>query len=95
MIELRRIRSADYVMHGVVKLVFDDGFEGLVDFRGFMALGHAYAPMNDRAYFKTFSVGDGNFSLGWGPADDPDIDFGADRLHELAHTQADLLAKAS
>jgi len=91
---MRRIVSAELVLHGVIKLAWDDGFQGLVDFRPFIAIGRAYAPLAEPATFAAFHIAEHGFSLGWGYPDDPFVDFGADRLLELAHHQQELLAKA-
>ena len=89
--DMRVIRSAEFVLHGVLKLTFDDGYEGLVDFRPFMAIGKVFTPLREPDVFRRYFVEVSGFSLGWGNPDDPDIDFGADRLWEIAHEQADLL----
>ena len=93
--DMRVIRSADLVLHGVIKIAWDDGYEGLVDFRPYMAIGKVFTPLRDPEFFRHFFIEELGFSLGWGDPDDPNIDFGADRLWEIAHEQADLLlAKA-
>jgi hypothetical protein len=92
--DLRRIEFAELVLHGVIKLAWDDGFVGLVDLRPFIAIGRVYTPLSDPEAFKAFFVDAHGFSLGWGDRDDPFVAFGADRLHALAHQQKELVANA-
>ncbi len=37
--KLPRIRSAEPVIHGVLKIIWDDGYEGVVDLRPTIARG--------------------------------------------------------
>lgn len=95
MSELPRIVSAEPVMHGVLKLTWNDGYEGIVDFRGIIARGKVFEPLANRDYFKTVRVSEYGHSIYWGEPDNEDVDFGADRLRQIAEQQAALLARAS
>lgn len=90
-----RIVSAEPVIHGVLKLSWSDGFEGIVDIRHLMAIGKVYTPLRDSEFFQTVKVTEYGHSIEWIDADGRQIDFGADSLQALSRTQADLLLKAS
>jgi Protein of unknown function (DUF2442) len=95
MSEIPRILSAEPVVHGVLKLTWNDGYEGVVDLRGLMAKGKVFAPLSNPEYFKGVRVGDHGHSIYWGEADNEDVDFGSDRLREISEQQAALLAHAN
>lgn len=88
------IVAAEPVLHGVLKLTFDDGYEGIVDLRGIMAHGDIFASLRDPASFRQVRVSQFGHSIFWGEEDDEDVDFGCDRLREIAEEQAALLARA-
>ena len=90
-----RIVSAEPVIHGVLKLLWSDGFEGIVDIRHLMVIGKVYTPLRDPEYFQTVRVAEYGHSIEWIDADGRQIDFGADSLQALSRTQAELLLKAS
>ncbi len=92
MSEIPRILSAEPVVHGVLKLTWNDGYEGIVDLRGIMARGKVFAPLSDLVYFKGVRVSDHGHSIYWGEPDNEEIDFGADRLRQISEQQAALLA---
>jgi Protein of unknown function (DUF2442) len=94
MSELPRILSAEPVVHGVLKLTWNDGYEGVVDLRGLIAKGKVFAPLSDPGYFKGVRVSEYGHSIYWGEPDNEDVDFGADRLREISEQQAALLAHA-
>lgn len=92
MSEIPRILSAEPVVHGVLKLIWNDGYESVVDLRGIIAKGKVFAPLSNPDYFKGVRVSEYGHSIYWGEADSEDIDFGADRLREMSEQQAALLA---
>ncbi len=95
MTELPRIVSAEPVVHGVLKLTWNDGYEGVVDLRGIMTRGEIFEPLASPDYFKAVQVSEYGHSIYWGQPDNEDVDFGADRLRQMAQEQAALLARAS
>jgi len=95
MTELPRILSVEPVVHGVLKLTWNDGYEGVVDLRGIIARGKVFKPLNNPDYFRGVRLSDYGHSIYWGEADNEDVDFGADRLREIAEQQAALLAHAN
>ncbi len=89
-----RIVSAEAVLPGVLKLAWSDGYEGIVDLRGKIADGEIFEAIRDPKNFKKVCVAEFGHHIYWGDEDDG-VDFGADRLREIAEEQAALLAQAS
>jgi len=50
---LPHIVLAEPVIHGVLKLAFDDGFEGVVDLRPLLAKGKIFAWLQTPAHLQT------------------------------------------
>jgi hypothetical protein len=94
MSDIPRITSAEAVLHGVLKLAWNDGYEGIVDLRGTIADGEIFEPIRDSENFKKVRVADYGHHIYWGNEDDG-VDFGTERLREIAEEQAELLARAS
>lgn len=90
-----QISAAEAVLPGVLKLSWNDGYEGIVDLRGMIAEGELFAPLRDPDHFKEVHVADYGHSVYWGEDGDEDVDFGCDRLREMAERQAAMLARAS
>jgi hypothetical protein len=95
MSDLLRITAAEPVLHGVLKLTWNDGYEGIVDLRGTIADGMLFAHIRDAENFKKVRVERYGHSIFWGEDGDEEVDFGCDRLREMAEEQAALLARAS
>jgi Protein of unknown function (DUF2442) len=93
--EIPRILSAEPVVHGVLKLTWNDGYEGIVDLRGIIAKGKIFAPLSNPEYFKRVRLSEYGHSVYWGEPDNEDVDFGADRLRQISEQQAALLAHAN
>jgi hypothetical protein len=89
-----RITGVEAVLPGVLKLAWNDGYEGIVDLRGKIADGEIFEPIRDPANFKNVRVAEHGHNIYWGDQDDG-VDFGCDRLRKIAEEQADLLARAS
>jgi len=94
MSDIRRIISAEAVLPGVLKLAWNDGYEGIVDLRGTIADGEIFEPIRDPENFKKVRVDEYGHHVYWGDKDDG-VDFGCERLREIAEEQAELLARAS
>jgi len=90
-----RILSAEAVIPGVLKIVWDDGYQGVVDVRGLIGDGELFEPLRTPDTFRAVKVQPHGHAIYWGDADDEDVDFGCDRLREMAEEQAALLARAS
>jgi hypothetical protein len=95
MTDTLHIRAAEPVIHGVLKLAWDDGYEGIVDLRGVIADGEIFEPIRDPEAFRQMRVERHGHSVYWGEEGNEIVDFGCDRLREMAEEQAALLARAS
>ena len=93
MSDILRITVAEAVLPGVLKLAWNDGYEGIVDLRGTIADGELFDSIRDPENFKKVRVADYGHHIYWGDEDDG-VDFGCDRLREMAEEQAALLARA-
>jgi Protein of unknown function (DUF2442) len=92
--DILRITLAEPVVQGVLKLVWNDGYEGVVDLRGIIASGDIFRHIRNPDNFKMVRVAPYGHSIYWGREEDEEVDFGSDRLRELAEEQAALLAHA-
>ena len=93
--KLPRITSAEPVIHGVLKMVWDDGYEGIVDLRPTIARGKVFTYLQTPANFRKVSVTEYGHSILWLDDDGLEIDFGADTLRTKAENQARLNEVAS
>jgi uncharacterized protein DUF2442 len=94
MTDTLRITSAEPVVHGVLKLAWSDGYEGVVDLRGIIADGGIFEHIRQPENFAKVHVAKYGHSIYWGDEDNEAVDFGSDLLRELAQEQAALLARA-
>ena len=94
MTDILRITAAEPVVHGVLKLAWNDGYEGIVDLRGIMAEGAMFEYIRQPENFAKVRVAEFGHSIYWGEENNEEVDFGCDRLRELAKEQAALLARA-
>lgn len=88
------ILSVETVIPGVLKLLWSDGYEGVVDIRRLLRAGPIFEPLQDPVFFRTVKVESFGHSIFWGEEGNEVVDFGCDRLREMAEDQAALLAKA-
>ena len=95
MTDILRITTAEPVVHGVLKLAWNDGYEGIVDLRGIIADGEIFEHIRNPENFKKVHVAPHGHSIYWGKEDNEEVDFGCDRLREIAEEQAAILARAS
>jgi hypothetical protein len=94
MSDILRIATAEAVLQGVLKLVWNDGYEGIVDLRGIIADGEIFEHIRDPKSFRKVYVERYGHSIYWGEEGNEDVDFGCDRLREIAQEQAALIAHA-
>ena len=80
-----RVVEADYVNDFQIRLVFSDGFIGIVDLAGRLE-GPVFVPLNDKELFKQFELTD--HTLQWSCG----ADFAPEYLREIA--RADSLTTA-
>jgi hypothetical protein len=94
MSDILRITAAEAVLPGVLKLAWNDGYEGIVDLRGIIADGELYEHIRNPQNFKRVRVERYGHSIYWGEEGNEEVDFGCDGLREMAEEQAALLARA-
>jgi Protein of unknown function (DUF2442) len=93
--KLPRIVLAEPVIHGVLKIVWNDGYEGIVDLRPTIARGRIFTHLQNAKNFSKVRVSEFGHSVEWTDEDGEQIDFGADTLRTKAENQARLNEVAS
>jgi len=93
--KLPRIVSAQPVIHGVLKIIFTDGYEGVVDLRPTIARGRIFTYLQNPKNFAKVRVSEYGHSIEWINEKGEEIDFGADTLRSKAENQARLNEVAS
>ena len=92
--DILRITAAEAVLPGVLKLTWNDGYEGIVDLRSIIAEGEIFEYVRDPENFRKVHVERYGHSIYWGEEGNEEVDFGCDRLREIAQEQAALIAHA-
>jgi hypothetical protein len=95
MSDILRIVAAEPVLHGVLKLTWNDGYEGLVDLRGTISDGDLFRDVREPSKFKQVQVADYGHYIYWLDRSGQEVDFGSDRLREMAEEQAAILSRVS
>lgn len=85
---LPRLAKADPVIHGVLKLVFLDGYEGVVDLRPLLTQGNVFTWLRDPAHFDAVRVDEFGHSISWVDDTGYTIDLAADSLRRDCERQA-------
>jgi hypothetical protein len=93
--KLPRILSAEPVIHGVLKIVWNDGYQGVVDLRPTIARGKIFTYLQNVRNFSKVRVSEFGHSIEWMNDKGEEIDFGADTLRSKAENQARLNEVAS
>ena len=93
--KLPRIVLAEPVIHGVLKIVWNDGYEGIVDLRPTIARGKIFSYLKKPGNFRKVSLDEYGHAIGWVNEKGQEIDFGADTLRSKAESQARLNEVAS
>jgi hypothetical protein len=87
---LPRIATAEPVICGVLKLVFTEGYEGVVDLRPLISQGRVFGwPQRPKNFLKV-ELGDYGHHVFWIDDKGREIDLGADGLRRDAEKQAEL-----
>ncbi len=92
--EIPRIVSAEPVIHGVLKIQWNDGYTGVVDLRPVIERGAVFTHLQDPNRFQQVRVGEHGHSIYRTNERGEEIDFGADSLRRRAIAQLDLHRRA-
>ena len=92
---LPRITKVEAVIHGVLKLVWNDGYEGVVDLRPVISDGEIFEYLRSAGNFAKVKADEYGHCISWVDEKGREIDFGADRLREKAEDQARLIKTIS
>jgi hypothetical protein len=96
MSEIIRMKSVEPVLHGVVKVVWLDGYEAIVDLRPVIAEGDIFKPLRGSPErFNSVKLAEFGHAITWLDNDRDEIDFGSDQLRRRAERQAEILRLAS
>jgi hypothetical protein len=93
--KLPRMTKVEPVIHGVLKIVWNDGYEGVVDLRPTIARGKLFSYLKKPENFRKVSLDEFGHAIGWVNDKGQEIDFGADTLRSKAESQARLNEVAS
>jgi hypothetical protein len=94
--EIVRMRSVEPVLYGVVKIVWLDGYEAIVDLRPVLAEGEIFAFLRRAPeHFHDVKLADFGHAIYWLDEQGDEIDFGSDALRRRAERQAEILRLAS
>jgi hypothetical protein len=88
--KLPRIADAQPVIHGVLKVQFDDGYEGVVDLRPLIGKGKVFAWLSTPEHFAAVRVDEFGHSVSWLDDEGYAIDLSADSLRRDAERQAEI-----
>jgi hypothetical protein len=88
--KLPRIESVEPVIHGVLKLVFTDGYEGVVDVRPTIGRGGVFSWLQKEKNFRQVRLEDYGHHVFWLDNKGQEIDLGAEGLRRDAEKQAQL-----
>jgi hypothetical protein len=90
MSDLPRIKTAEPIIHGVLKLIFQDGYEGVVDLRPLLSKGGVFTFLQDPVHFARVKVDEFGHSVGWVDDDGYEVDLSADGLRRDCERQAEI-----
>ena len=88
--KLPRIVLAEPVIHGVLKIVWNDGYEGIVDLRPTIARGRIFTHLQNAKNFSKVRVSEFGHSVGWTNDDGYEVDLSADGLRRDCERQAEI-----
>ncbi len=92
MTEIIAIHSAELVIFGVVKIVWKDGFAGIVDLRPILAQGEMFNFLRvNPVRFDDLKLEEYGHNIFWLDDDNDEIESGSDSLRQRAERQASLL----
>lgn len=88
---LPRMISVEVVIQGVLKIVWNDGYAGVVDLRPVIDRGRIFTYLQSPDNFSKVQLEEYGHSIGWIDNEGHEIDLGADNLREKAENQARLI----
>lgn len=88
--KLPRVIAVQPVIHGVLKVAFDDGYEGVVDLRPLIAKGKVFARLSASEHFAAVRLDEHGHSVSWLDGEGYLIDLSADSLRRDAERQAEI-----
>jgi hypothetical protein len=88
--KLPRVVNAQPVIQGVLKVAFDDGYEGVVDLRPLIAKGKVFSWLSEPSHFDAVRVDEFGHSVSWLDDQGYTIDLSADSLRRDAERQAEI-----
>ena len=88
--KLPGVVEARPVIHGVLKIKFDDGYEGVVDLRPLIAKGKVFAWLNAPEHFAAVRVDEFGHSVSWVGEEGYTVDLSANSLRRDAERQAEI-----
>ena len=94
MSDIPHIVSAEAVIHGILKIEWNDGYVGVVDLWPVISRGKIFTYLQDAKNFENFQVGEYGHALIWINENGEEIDFGAGSLRQRAEKQAELHRQA-
>ncbi len=96
MSDISRMRSVEAVLFGVVKIVWLDGFEAIVDLRPVIEVDDLFGFLRDAPErFGAVTLSEFGHSIRWVDDEGDEVDFGSDALRRRAERQAEILRLAS
>jgi hypothetical protein len=96
MSEIIRMTSVGPVLNGVVKIIWLDGYEAVVDLRPVIAEGDAFALLRGSPErFNSLKLAEFGHAITWLDNDGEEVDFGSGSLRRRAERQAEILRLAS
>jgi len=87
---LPRIEAVSRVIQGVLKIVWTDGYEGVVDLRPLLARGRIFTWLQTPSNFEDVKLGEYGHFIYWIDDKGYQIDLSADSLRRDAERQAEL-----
>jgi hypothetical protein len=94
--EIQRMKTADPVLYGVIKIEWLDGFVGLVDIRNVLTTMAMFEFLrNDKQRFNQMQMEEFGHKLFWLDDEGDVVDLGSAALRERAERQSEILRLAS
>jgi hypothetical protein len=87
---LPRMTTVEAVIHGVLKIRWNDGYEGVIDIRPLIAQGEIFEYIRDPNNFAKVQLSEYGHTVHWLDSTGYEIDLGSDSLRRDAEKQAEL-----